>query len=130
METAEFLDDPIFHHLRSHNVEKYSQEMIRRGKVVLAQADLRGVDFQQFPLDTLYLKNCYLRDADLRGCDIRHWDLEGCSIHNARISGTYFPEDVEPQELMMSQAHGTRIRARINHRVVVGVAKKKPGEGA
>ena len=130
MDQADFLDDPIFHHLRNNNVEKYSQEMMRRGKVVLEGANFRGVDFQAFPLDTLFLKACYLRDANLRGCDIRHWDLEGSSIHHARIGGTYFPDDVEPDELMMSHTLGTRIRARLNHRVVVGATRKKPAEGA
>jgi uncharacterized protein YjbI with pentapeptide repeats len=51
-----------------------------------------------------------LRDADFRGCDLRHVDLEGASMHNAKISGTYFPDNLTPEEIQLSVQHGTRIR--------------------
>ena len=37
-------------------------------------------------------------------------DLEGCSIFHAKVSGTYFPENLSAAELRMSLEMGTRLR--------------------
>ncbi len=128
MAAPEFLEsDKAFVFLRKGDLESYNREVVSRGgKIHFTNANLRGVDFRSVDTESLYLTACYLRDADLRGCDIRHWDLEGTSLHNAHISGTYFPDDVEAEEIRLSVDQGIRIRTRVNHRVVVGQVKKKP----
>jgi uncharacterized protein YjbI with pentapeptide repeats len=62
--------------------------------------DARGLDFS----------NAYMRQADLRGIDFRQATLEGVSIYGARISGTYFPDQLASDEIELSLEHGTRMR--------------------
>jgi hypothetical protein len=38
--------------------------------------------------------------------------MGGASLHDAKVSGVLFPADLEPQEIMMSVALGTRMRTR------------------
>ncbi len=132
MSAPEFFEkDKAFVFLRKGDKDGFNREVVSRGgQVHFTNANFRGVDFRGVDTEALMLISCYLRDADLRGCDMRHWDLEGSSIHNAHISGAYFPDDVEAEEIRLSLDHGTRIRTRVNHRVVVGSIKKKPAPPA
>ena len=79
-------------------------------KFDFSDTDLRGTDFRTVDLANVVLTGAYLRDADLRGLDLRHLDLEGCSIHNAKIGGTYFPDNLSAAEISMSVQYGTRLR--------------------
>ena len=36
--------------------------------------------------------------------------MEGASISSANISGTYFPKELSPQEIMLSLRTGARLR--------------------
>jgi uncharacterized protein YjbI with pentapeptide repeats len=55
---------------------------------------------------------CDLRSCDLRGLDLRTARLAGASLHAARVSGVYFPKELDPDEIDMSVRLGTRMRYR------------------
>ena len=110
MSTPRFLKDPAFKLLRVGEVAAFHKNVEERDVVDFSGADLRGTDFRKVDLDKIILRDAYLRDADFRGCDLRHLDLEGASLHDARIAGTYFPDNVTASEIRMTLRHGTRIR--------------------
>jgi uncharacterized protein YjbI with pentapeptide repeats len=56
------------------------------------------------------LSGAYLRTTDLRGVDLSQANLEGASIHEEKISGTLFPENLSPEEIMLSVTRGCRMR--------------------
>jgi uncharacterized protein YjbI with pentapeptide repeats len=109
-----FLDDPAFKCLRVADLDGYHRAIEGRKTVDFSGADLRGVDFRGADVSRLVLRDAYLRDADLRGCDLRGVDLAGVSIHSAKISGTYFPYEIDAAEIQLSLKQGTRIRMRKN----------------
>ncbi len=105
-----FLDDAAFRYLRLGEVDRFHQSIEGRKVVDFSGADLRGVDFRNVKVDKLVLRDSYLRDADLRGCDLRLVEMTGASIHNAKISGTYFPLEISASEIQLSITYGTRLR--------------------
>ena len=110
MTVPRFPDDPAFKCLRAGDLDGFHRAIAQRATVDFSRTDLRGSDLRKADLSKVILRDAYLRDADLRGCDLREMDLEGVSLQRARISGTYFPRNVTPQEIRMSVRHGTRIR--------------------
>jgi uncharacterized protein YjbI with pentapeptide repeats len=110
MSAPVFIDDPAFRDLRAHDFEHFEQHTAGRNKIDFSSADLRGVDLRHVDVSKLILRDAYLRDADLRGLDLRKVDMEGCSLHDAKISGTYFPASLSPQEIANSVHFGTRMR--------------------
>ncbi len=112
MGTPGFLDDEAFKCLRAGDLEGYDREIKGRDVVDFTGADLRGTDFRRADLSKIVLSGCYLRDADLRGRDLRHLDMDGCSFFHARISGTWFPENLSAEELRLSFDFGVRVRTR------------------
>ena len=107
-----FRDDAAFKCLRMGELDGYHRAIRDRKVVDLSDSDLRAVDFRGADLSKLVIRDAYLREADLRGCDLRHLDLEGVSLYHAKISGTYFPENLAPEEVRLSVEHGTRVRCR------------------
>lgn len=112
MARPNFLDDPAFKCLRAGDIDGYHRAIESRKVVDFTGADLRGVDFRNADVSKLILRDGYLRDADLRGCDMRKVDLAGVSIHSAKISGTYFPYEIDAAEIQLSLKQGTRLRVR------------------
>ncbi len=54
------------------------------------------------------------KTCDLTHCDFRTIDLQGLdasSIHDAKISGAYFPNKFSSDEITMSLIRGTRLRS-------------------
>jgi uncharacterized protein YjbI with pentapeptide repeats len=113
MPAPKFIDDPAYRDLREHDIEHFEQHTAGRKQIDFSNADLRGVDLRNVDTRNLILRDAYLRDADLRGLDLRHLDMEGCSLHSAKISGTYFPANLSPQEITNSVHFGTRLRTNI-----------------
>src|SRR3954471_18256782 len=113
MAAPKFIDDPAYRDLRELDFENFQQHSAGRDRLDFSNADLRGVDLTHVDPGKLVLRDAYLREADLRGLDLRLLDLEGCSLHNAKISGTYFPENLSPQEIANSVQFGTRMRTRV-----------------
>lgn len=79
----------------------------------LSHTDLRGLSLRGLSLREANLSGAYLRAADLRGLDLSGADLDGASLHAAQISGVLFPRDLGAEEIRLSQALGTRMRARM-----------------
>ena len=99
-----------FHRLHNHEIDQFHQQIEGKKEVDFSDCSLRGVDFRRVDMQRIVIRGSYLRGADLRGVDLRTHDLEGCSFHDAMISGSYLPPNVEPDEVMMSVKYGTRIR--------------------
>jgi uncharacterized protein YjbI with pentapeptide repeats len=111
MAQPRFLDDPAFKSLRLGDFEAFNRLIASQKLVDFTNADLRGVDFRGIAdPGKITVRGSYLRDADLRGLDLRSWDMEGCSLYQAKISGTYFPVNLSPQEITCSIQLGTRMR--------------------
>jgi uncharacterized protein YjbI with pentapeptide repeats len=110
MPAPKFIDDPAYRDLRECEFEHFETHSAGRDRLDFSSTDLRGVDLTRIDPTKLVLRDAYLREADLRGLDLRHLDLEGCSLHNAKISGTYFPANLAPQEIANSVQFGTRMR--------------------
>jgi uncharacterized protein YjbI with pentapeptide repeats len=110
MTTLRFLDDVAFKSLRGGDIDEFHRAIEGRTIVDFSGTDLRGTDFRKADLSKVILRDCYLRDADLRGCDLRQIDLSGTTLQGARIGGTYFPDSLLAEEIMMSVQYGTRLR--------------------
>ncbi len=111
MAQPRFLDDPAFKALRLSDFEAFNRHVVGHKLVDFSNADLRGVDFRGVAEpDKITVQGAYMRDTDLRGLDIRNWDMEGCSLYHAKISGTYLPANLSPQEISNSIQLGTRMR--------------------
>ena len=78
----------------------------------LRNADFRGADLRNMDAQGVDFTNAYFRGADLRALDLRHSDLPGASLVQAHISGAFFPEQLNTQEILLSVQHGTRMRYR------------------
>ncbi len=105
-----FTDDEAFRCLRAGDHQGFSRAVAGREVVDLTNCDFRGSDLRRADLSKVILRGAYLKDTDLRGVDLRALDLEGCSIHNAKIGGVYFPHNLLAAEIQMSHALGTRLR--------------------
>lgn len=84
----------------------------QKGEADLSGAQLRARDLRKCHLKKANLKNAYLRLADLRGVDLSEANLEGASLRDAKISGTYFPKNLEAQEIDLSLNYGSRLRIK------------------
>ncbi len=110
MHRPKIIDDPAYHLLREDNFDGFNKQIEGRSEVDFSNTDLRGIDLRSADLSKVKLRGAYLRDADLRGQNLRHMDLEGCSLLNARVGGTFFPDNLTAQELLLSLQFGTRLR--------------------
>ncbi|MFT6891870.1 MAG: hypothetical protein ACJASY_003929, partial [Halioglobus sp.] len=54
------------------------------------------------------------RNCDLSGIDFRQTNLEGASILDAKVSGAYFPAELDAAEIRLSLETGTRLRYRLD----------------
>ncbi len=102
--------DPMYQLLREGCITEFNAKKAAGDRVDLRSCDLRGVDLRGLEADGLDFSDCYFRQADLRGVDFRKAKLEGASINAAKISGTYFPQELTASEIELSLLHGTRMR--------------------
>ncbi len=106
-------DDPLYRLLREGKVAEFNQRIAAGETPHLTGCDFRHINLQGIEAAGLDFSNSYFRQADLRGVDFSNCDsLEGASIHGAKISGTYFPTDLDATEILLSLEHGTRLRYR------------------
>lgn len=104
-------DDPIYRLLREGKIDEFNQRIAAGEKVDLTGCDFRHLNLQGINTTGLDFSNSYFRQADLRGVDFSVCaSLEGASINAAKISGAFFPKEIEAQELLLSLEHGTRMR--------------------
>lgn len=105
-------NDAMYQLLRNGKIDEFNKRREQGEKADLTGSVLRAIDLRGLMAAGLDMSNAYLSRADLRGIDFTHAVLQGASIHNARISGAYFPSELSPEEILMSQIHGTRMRYR------------------
>lgn len=110
MTSPEIKDDPMYQLLRSGEVSEFNRLRAEGKMCDLRNTDLRGLDLRDLDARGLDLRDCYFRQSDLRGVDFTQTQLEGASINGAKISGTFFPMELSPEEITLSLLHGTRMR--------------------
>lgn len=104
---------PLYMLLHGEDVEEFNNQREANDDFsVLKGLDFRGLDLRGADLHGFDLSDAYFRQTDLRGIDLRTCNLEGASLRSAKISGTYFPVELSPEEILMSLNHGTRLRYR------------------
>lgn len=108
MSQAIISDDPLYQLIRNRQIDAFNKQ--RDTHCDFSGHDFRGLDLRDINADHINFSNCYFRSADLRGVDFRTACFDGASIHAAHISGTYFPDNIDSGELMLSLLHGTRMR--------------------
>ena len=102
--------DPLYESLRLGDRDAYERAARGRDAIDLSDCDLRGCDLRHVDPHHVVLRGAYLRDCDLRGLDLRDSDLAGCSLRNAKVGGTWFPDRIPAAEIALSLTHGTRLR--------------------
>jgi uncharacterized protein YjbI with pentapeptide repeats len=107
-----FVNHPAYRCLRVGDVAGFHHYTNADEVLDLAGADLSGLDLRKVDMRKVVIRGAYLKEADLRGQDLRQVDLEGCSLRDAKVSGVYFPDSLNPQEILMSLQFGTRLRIR------------------
>ena len=102
--------DAMYQLLREGKVEAFNKYKSEGKKCDLTNCDFRAIELQGMDASGLDMSGCYFRLADLRGIDFSTTKLDGASIHDAKISGTYFPAEFSSDEITMSMIRGTRMR--------------------
>ena len=102
--------DPMVALIRDGKHEQFNTARSEGATINLKGADLGATNLRRFQIEGLDLSDCNLRHADLRGLDLRTCRLEGACIPGARIEGAYFPLEISPEEIRLSQTMGTRMR--------------------
>ncbi len=104
-------DDPLYKLIREGKIQEFNKQK-QAGKIYNFQhADFRTVDLRGIDAKGLDFSHAYFRQADLRGIDFSQSKLYGASINAAKISGTFFPANINAKEILLSLKHGTRMRA-------------------
>lgn len=109
-QAPEFKDSEMYRLLRDENIEEFNRRREAGEKVDLAGADFRNLKLSGINADGLDFSNCYFRSSDLRGINFSNCNLKGASIHDAQISGVFFPISLRAEEISLSLEHGTRMR--------------------
>ena len=106
----EIKKDAMYQLLRDGKIKEFNYHRAK-GKVPdLVNCDFRSIDLQGLEVDGLDFTGCYFRHSDLRGIDFSKSILDGASLHDAKVSGAYFPKAFSSDELTMSIIRGTRLR--------------------
>jgi uncharacterized protein YjbI with pentapeptide repeats len=105
-------DHEMYQLLREERVQEFNERRTKGEFCDLTHCDFRGLDLRGLNAKGLDFTGGYFRQADLRGINFQQSCLQECSINGAKISGVYFPMELEPEEIMMSLHHGTRMRYR------------------
>jgi uncharacterized protein YjbI with pentapeptide repeats len=108
----EIKSDPLYQMLRHEDIDAFNANRDVLDTSHLKSGDYRGRDLRKMNARGLDFSNAYFRNADLSGIDFRETNLEGASLMDAKISGVYFPDDLEPEEIRLSLMTGTRLRYR------------------
>jgi uncharacterized protein YjbI with pentapeptide repeats len=103
-------DDPLYQLLRSENIKEFNEQRQTMDASNLCSGDYRGRDLRNMDASGLDFRDSYFRNTDLRGIDFRQSNLEGASLIDAKVSGTYFPDEVSAEEIRLSLDTGTRLR--------------------
>ena len=113
-------DNELYHLLREEKIEEFNARKEQGEEVNLTNCDFRSLDLRGLNAQGIDFTGSYFRQTDLRGINFSKSVLRECSINGAKISGTYFPPELSPEEIVMSLTHGTRMR----YRHIVAAKKK------
>ena len=102
--------DPLYQLLRNEDIEAFNEQRDTLDNSELKSGDYRGRDLRNMNASGLDFSNSYFRNSDLSGIDFRHTNLEGASLLDAKLSGTYFPNELDATEIRLSLDTGTRLR--------------------
>ena len=110
-ETPKNSKNPLYQLLHKERVASFNEKLVAsKEKITFEGLTFRGLDLRGMEPGNTSFKNCYFRQSDLRGIDFSQSNLEGASIIGAKISGVYFPKELNASEIEMSLSHGTRMR--------------------
>lgn len=113
MSSPRIPEHPLYQLLRDGRVDEFNRRIETGERVDLRDCDFRHLNLRGLAVKGLDLSGGYFRQADLRGIDFSGCQsLEGASIHAAKISGCYFPSQLDANEILLSLQHGTRMRYR------------------
>ena len=110
MTTPGISQDPMYQMLRNDDVAGFNKAIDQGMPCNLRGSDLRGLDLRGIHVAGMDLTDAYFRGTDLRGVDFRGCSLDGVSLANAKVSGCYFPPELDANELRLSLEFGTRLR--------------------
>lgn len=110
MTKPQIKDDALYQLLREGKVEEFNQRRAAGEACDLTHCDFRNVDLRGIEADGIDFSHSYFHHSDLRGVDLRKACVDGASINSARISGTFFPDELTAEEINLSLTHGTRMR--------------------
>jgi len=109
-ETPKISENQMYKLLRDEQIEEFNKRKAAGEEIDLRGTDFRGLDLRGMDVKDIDFSNSYFRGADLRGLNMSTCRLEGASIRDAKISGTYFPRSLSPEEILLSHKFGTRMR--------------------
>lgn len=109
-EKPQIKQEPLYQLLREGKIEEFNQRKAAGEKSDLTHCDFRNIDLRDINADGIDFSHSYFHQADLRGVNFRNTRLEGASINGARISGVYFPDELDAEEINLSLTHGIRMR--------------------
>lgn len=107
-----FPDDPLYQILREEKITEFNQQRDKLESVDFHDCDFRGLDLRNLNADGINFSGCYFRGTDLRGIDFRNAKMDGVSLATAKVSGCYFPANIDANEISVSVDKGIRIRVR------------------
>lgn len=110
MDKPEIKQDPLYQLLRNEDIKGFNEQRDTLDTTELRSGDYRGRDLRNMNADGLDFSGAYFRNSDLSGIDFRNTNLEGASLLDAKLSGTYFPPELSPEEIRLSLDTGTRMR--------------------
>ena len=105
--------DPLYQLLRNEDIEAFNEQRDKLDSSELRSGDYRGRDLRKMNAKGLDFSNSYFRNSDLSGIDFRNTNLEGASLLDAKLSGTYFPNELDATEIRLSLDTGTRLRYKL-----------------
>lgn len=118
--------DPLYRLLREGRIDEFNERKKKGEKMDLTDSDLGGLDLRDVDFKGLDLSGSYFLQTDLRGVDLSQTSLEGASLNGAKVSGTYFPKELPPEEIALSLTHGTRLRYQAPKHRITDILKRKP----
>ena len=102
--------DPLYQLLRTEDIKGFNEQRDILDSSNLKSGDYRGRDLRNMNASGLDFSDSYFRNSDLSGIDFRNTNIEGASLLDAKLSGTYFPEELSATEIRLSLDTGTRLR--------------------
>lgn len=104
--------EELYQLIRMEKDKEFNNRWSQGERCELTGLDFRGIDLRKFDVKGIDFSSCYFRQADLRGLDLSTCRLDGASLLDAKISGTYFPVELEAAEIDLSNRSGIRLRYR------------------